>query len=89
MIDPPDRSRDPSECDPSESDPSSRDRIEMHGRAAQLVANAAVLLASAASADDATGPEIVPTREGDATVYLDETGADVVLDGTTVHVRTE
>jgi hypothetical protein len=67
----------------------------MHGRAAQLVANVAVLLADAADAADdaATGangrPEPVPTREGTARVYVDETGADVLLDGITVHVRTE
>jgi hypothetical protein len=83
MIEPP--------SDPSSRDPSSRDRIDMHGRAAQLVANVAVLLADAADAADdaATGPEPVPTRNGVAKVYVDERGADVVLDGVTVHVRTE
>lgn len=88
MIDPPDRSRDPSECDPSECDPSSRDRIEMHGRAAQLVANAAVLLARA-STEAAPQHTSVPTKRGKATVYVDDKGADVVVDGASVHVRTE
>jgi hypothetical protein len=96
MIDPSDPSRDPSSPDPDRPGRSRNpDRIDMHGRAAQLVANVAVLLADAADAADdaatgATGrPEPVPTRNGTAKVYVDETGADVVIGGTTVHVRTE